>query len=118
MDVYTFTSCVARDDWDATAADGAPLESRVDPIPPPNKIRDVQPVYPPGAEKARIQGVIIIQAQVSRGGCVRSAAVIRTIPELDVAALAAVSGWEYTPLLVDGQPKRVEMTVTVNFTLQ
>lgn len=41
----------------------------------------------------------------------------RSVPLLDEAAIAAVSEWRYAPLLVDGDPVRVQMTVSVDFTL-
>ena len=51
-------------------------------------------------------------------GCVSGARVRRSIPLLDSPAVAAVSGWVFTPTLLDGSPVPVIMTVTVNFTLQ
>ena len=39
-------------------------------IKPPNKIRDVPPVYPPIAQSARVQGVVIIEATIGpTAGC-------------------------------------------------
>ena len=37
---------------------------------------------------------------------------------LDDAAEEAVSQWQFTPTLLNGQPSPLVMTVTVNFTLQ
>jgi len=37
---------------------------------------------------------------------------------LDAAALEAVLQWEFTPVLMNGMPAPVIMTMTVNFTLQ
>jgi protein TonB len=49
---------------------------------------------------------------------VRSAEVLRgASPDLDGAALHAVTQWAYTPTLLDGLPVPVVMTVTVNFKL-
>jgi protein TonB len=39
-------------------------------------------------------------------------------PALNLAAIQAVSGWRFSPTLVNGQPVPVIMTVTVNFTLK
>jgi TonB family protein len=49
---------------------------------------------------------------------VNSARVLRSIPELDQAAIEAVNQWEFTPTLLNGAAMPVIMTVTVNFTLQ
>jgi TonB family protein len=84
----------------------------------PEKIRDVRPDYPPIAQSARVQGVVIIEAVLDADGTVVGARVLRSIPLLDEAALAAVHQWRFTPLLVDGVPRAAMMTVTVNFTVQ
>jgi TonB family protein len=87
-------------------------------IAPPTKVKDVRPVYPTEAQDARIQGVVIIEATIDESGRVVQACVLRSIPQLDEAALQAVGQWEFTPTLLNGNPVPVIMTVTVNFTLQ
>jgi protein TonB len=87
-------------------------------IKPPTKIKNVPPVYPPIAQSARVQGVVIIEATIGPNGRVTDARVLRSIPLLDQAALDAVKQWEFTPTLLNGVPVPVIMTVTVNFTLQ
>jgi TonB family protein len=84
----------------------------------PTKVKDVRPVYPPDALAARIQGVVIIEATLDATGHVADAKVLRSIPDLDEAAVTAVRQWEFTPTLVNGVAVPVIMTVTVNFTLQ
>ena len=84
----------------------------------PTKIKDRKPVYPPIAQSARVQGVVIIEATIGANGKVQDAKVLRSIPLLDAAALDAVREWEFTPTTLNGQPVPVIMTVTVNFTLQ
>lgn len=85
---------------------------------PPTKIVDVKPVYPPEAQAARVQGVVIIEATIGTDGTVQDAKVLRSIPLLDDAAVAAVKQWRFTQTLVNGQPVPVIMTVTVNFSLK
>ena len=84
----------------------------------PTKTKDVKPQYPPIAQSARVQGVVIIEATIGVDGRVLDAKVLRSIPLLDAAALDAVKQWVYTPTLLNGVPVPVIMTVTVNFTLQ
>ena len=84
----------------------------------PTKTKDVKPVYPPIAQSARVQGVVIIEATIGADGRVKDAKVLRSIPLLDQAALDAVKQWQFTPTLLNGVPVPVIMTVTVNFTLQ
>ncbi|MCC7033508.1 MAG: energy transducer TonB [Acidobacteria bacterium] len=87
-------------------------------IRPPTKVRDVPPVYPAIAQAARVQGIVILEATIGVDGVVQSARVLRSIPLLDDAALAAVRQWRYTPTLLNGTPVPVVMTVTVNFQLR
>jgi protein TonB len=86
-------------------------------IKPPMKTKDVRPSYPPIAQSARVQGVVIIEATIGPNGKVQDARVLRSIPLLDAAALDAVRQWEFTPTLLNGVPVPVIMTVTVQFTL-
>jgi TonB family protein len=87
-------------------------------VPPPKKIKDVRPAYPPAAQSARVQGVVIIEAIIGPDGHVQDARVLRSIPLLDASALEAVRQWEFTPSTLNGVPVPVIMTVTVNYTLQ
>ena len=84
----------------------------------PTKVKDVRPLYPPSAQAAGIQGVVILEARIDVDGRVYDAKVLRSIPELDDAALTAVRQWEFTPTEVNGVLVPVIMTVTVNFSLQ
>ncbi len=84
----------------------------------PKKIKDVKPVYPPIAQTAKIQGIVLIEAIIGKDGRVKEAKVLRPAPMLDQAALEAVRQWVYAPTLVNGQPVEIVMTVSVPFTLQ
>jgi TonB family protein len=86
-------------------------------IPPPRKIRDVRPAYPTDAKDAGIQGVVIIEVRIDEQGRVDDARVLRSIAELDEAALDAVRQWEFQPTLMNGVPTPVIMVVTIQFSL-
>jgi protein TonB len=83
----------------------------------PRKILDVPPVYPDIALRARIEGVVILEAVINERGTVERVKVLRSVPLLDAAAVEAVSRWRYTPTLLNGTPVSVLMSITVNFTL-
>jgi protein TonB len=83
----------------------------------PTQVRKVNPAYPAEAREARVQGVVILEALIGADGKVTDARVLRSIPQLDQAAMDAVRQWEYTPTLLNGAPVPVIMTVTVQFTL-
>jgi periplasmic protein TonB len=80
-------------------------------------VRKVNPVYPPLARQARIQGVVILQAQISRDGNIENLQLISGHPMLAPAAIDAVKQWKYRPYLLNGEPVEVETQVQVNFTL-
>ena len=63
----------------------------------PTKTKDVKPVYPPIAQSARVQGVVIIEATIGPDGRVKDAKVLRSIPLLDQAALDAVENSGSSP---------------------
>jgi len=84
----------------------------------PYKIVDVAPPYPPLAQRAHVEGVVILEAVIDAQGRVASVRVLRSIALLDEAAADAVKQWRFTPALLNGEAVPVVMTVTVNFTLQ
>jgi protein TonB len=65
-----------------------------------------------------VQGVIVLEAVITREGNVDSVRVVSGHPLLVQAAVDAVRQWRYRPTLLNGQPVEVITTVTVNFTLQ
>jgi protein TonB len=83
----------------------------------PRKIHDVTPAYPAIAIAAKAEGMVIIDATISKEGDVVDATVLRSQPLLDQAALDAVRQWKFTPTTLNGVPVEVRMTVTVNFRL-
>jgi protein TonB len=80
-------------------------------------IRKIPPTYPPLARQARIQGTVILQAQISKTGDIQNLQLISGHPMLAPAAIEAVKQWKYKPYLLNGEPVEVETQVQVNFTL-
>lgn len=84
----------------------------------PRLVRRVEPDYPELAQKARIEGVVVLEATTDVYGRVTGVRVLRSIPLLDEAAVAAVRQWVYEPLMINGRPRPVTFTVTVRFVLK
>jgi periplasmic protein TonB len=80
-------------------------------------IKKVQPNYPPLARQARIQGQVVLQAEISKEGQIQNLQLISGHPMLAPAAIEAVKQWRYKPYLLNGEPVAVETQVVVNFTL-
>lgn len=84
----------------------------------PKKIRHVEAVYPELAFSTRVQGVVSLECVIQPDGTVGDVKVVRSIPLLDDAAVAAVKQWLYEQTALNGVPVPVVMTVTVNFALK
>jgi protein TonB len=76
-----------------------------------------QPVYPPLAKQARIQGNVVLHAIIDKDGTVTQLEVISGHPLLVQAALAAVKQWRYQPTQLNGEPVEVDTQITVSFVL-
>jgi protein TonB len=80
-------------------------------------IKRIQPTYPPLARQARIQGTVLLQAEISKTGDIQNLRLISGHPMLAPAAIEAVKQWKYRPYILNGEPVDVETQITVNFTL-
>ena len=80
-------------------------------------IRKIQPTYPPLARQARIQGAVLLQAEISKDGTIQNLRLISGHPMLAPSAIEAVKQWKYKPYILNGEPVEVETQITVNFTL-
>jgi protein TonB len=80
-------------------------------------IHKVTPAYPPLARQARISGVVVLQAVISKSGTIENLTLKQGHPMLSPAAIEAVKQWKYKPYYLNGEPVEVETVITVNFTL-
>jgi protein TonB len=86
-------------------------------ITPPRLMRRVNPEYPLFAERAKIEGTVILEATVGTQGRVRDVRVLRSHPMLAPSAIEAVKQWRYEPLVLNGRPHPFVLTVTVSYHL-
>ncbi|UCH96329.1 MAG: energy transducer TonB [Candidatus Aminicenantes bacterium] len=87
-------------------------------VQPPRLIKRVSPNYPIAPRKARIEGVVSIEAVTDIYGRVVKVRVTSGHPLLRSAAIQAVKQWIYEPYILNGIPKPVVFTVDVNFKLE
>lgn len=80
-------------------------------------IKRVQPAYPPLARQARVQGTVLLEAEISQEGTVENLRLISGHPMLVATAIDAVKQWRYKPYLLNGRAVEVRTQVAVNFTL-
>ena len=69
-----------------------------------NLIYRVQPDYPPLARQARVQGLVVLRAMISRDGAIEDLQVLSGHPMLAQAAVEAVRQWRYRPYVLNGEP--------------
>jgi protein TonB len=82
-----------------------------------NLLAKTLPQYPAIAKAARIQGIVVLQATISKSGSIQNLRVISGPPMLQQAAMDAVRSWRYQPYLLNGEPVEVETTMNVVFNL-
>ncbi|MBV9183134.1 MAG: TonB family protein [Acidobacteria bacterium] len=79
--------------------------------------RRVNPIYPPEAARRRIEGRVLLEAQVSEEGTVRVLKVIEGDQMLIRAATEAVTQWHFEPFRLNGQPIERTTDITLIFKL-
>ena len=80
-------------------------------------LKRVNPIYPPLARQARIQGTVILNIVINKSGDVQSLQLVRGHPMLAPAAIDAVRQWKYQPYQLSGEPVDTQTTVQVIFKL-
>lgn len=75
------------------------------------------PVYPPIAKAAHVQGDVLLHVSVSETGAVIAIDVVGGPAMLKGAAIEAVKHWTYTPFEVNGMAAPVKVVVSVPFSL-
>jgi TonB family protein len=81
-------------------------------------VTQTRPVYPPEARAKLIQGEVLLRATIDREGKVSEVHVLSGEDSLAPAAVEAVKHWQYKPMMVDGEPREVDTTITVTFSLR
>jgi protein TonB len=87
----------------------------------PRLIREIKPGYTPEAMRARIQGMVTLQAVVLPDGSVGTARIIRSLDStfgLDQEAVKTVKLWRFAPGTRAGRAVPVLVVIELSFTLR
>jgi protein TonB len=82
-----------------------------------NILSRVNPLYPPLAKQARIQGAVKLEGIIAKDGTIQGLRVLSGHPLLVPAAVDAVKQWRYRPTRLNGEPVEVIAPIDVNFIL-
>lgn len=84
----------------------------------PILISKVEPEYSEAARKAKYQGTVTLNVEVSAAGQVTSARVVKSLGlGLDEKAIDAVKQWKFRPAMKDGQPVAAQAQAQLSFRL-
>lgn len=100
----------------ASPAAGKPPHRVEGEVTPPEKISGNPPLYTEMARRARVQGVVTLEAILDEEGNVTQVRVLQGLPMgLDKAAVEAVRSWKFKPATLAGKPVKVYYTLTIHF---
>ncbi len=84
----------------------------------PALLLKVEPQYTEEARAMKLQGAVVLYAEIAPDGTAQNIAVTRTLGlGLDEKAVEAVRRWRFKPGTKDGEPATVAATIEVNFRL-
>ena len=87
-------------------------------IGPPVKLKDVRPIYPASLSDTGVEGIVLLEAQIGTDGTTKIVRVVSSPhPDLERAAIDAVSQWEFAPTTLNGSVIETQMNVSLTFRL-
>lgn len=84
----------------------------------PVVIKKVSPVYPEIAQKAGVEGIVVVEVLIGTNGKVEQATIYKSIPMLDHAALEAAKMFVFSPGEQRDRVVKVRMTIPFSFSLR
>lgn len=83
----------------------------------PRLISQVAPIYPAVLRKARVKGLVVIDAVIDAQGNIVEMQPVSGNPFLMPPAMDALRHWKYEPTILNGQAYPVKLLVTIDFRL-
>jgi protein TonB len=88
---------------------------------PPELLRSMDPKYTSEAMRAKIQGVVVLEALISSSGAVQSVRVIKSLDAvhgLDREAERTARQWLFRPARLQGRPVAYLVEIQMTFNLR
>lgn len=82
---------------------------------PPRLLKQTRPVYPQEAFIKKIEGVVMLEILIGIDGRVGRSRILRSIPQLDAAAIQTVRQWVFSPAIKGGRPVATIAQAPVSF---
>jgi len=82
---------------------------------PPRPLKMTRPVYPQEAFIKKIEGIVTVEIYIGVDGRVGRARILRSIPQLDAAAIQCVQQWVFSPAIKGGRPVPTVANAPVTF---
>ena len=82
---------------------------------PPRLLKQTRPIYPQEAFIKKIEGIVMLEIVIGIDGKVGRAKVLRSIPQLDSAAIQTVRQWVFSPAIKGGRPVSTIANAPVSF---
>lgn len=84
----------------------------------PVMLHKVEPQYSPEARDAKLEGMVLVSAEIWPDGLVHNARITKGLGMgLDERALEALGQWKFKPGAKDGKPVKVRASIEINFRL-
>lgn len=80
-------------------------------------VKRVQPVYPQQALQMRIEGTVMLDANITKDGRIANVKVMKGEGILAKAAVDAVKQWQYNPYFLNGEPVEIQTQISITFKL-
>ncbi len=118
-----FCTSVIADEKDNQHQSVATAPSRLKPVFIPEvaasamMLYKVEPEYPRLAKAARVSGIVMLHATISKAGDIVNLRAICGPQMLQDASIKAVQQWKYHPYIFHGERIEVETTIRVTFEL-
>lgn len=79
----------------------------------PSLLSQTSPKYSREAAAAKVSGLMLVKCVITLSGSLRNCRIVKGLPFMDQAVLAALSTWQYSPIVYQGHPVSVEYVIPV-----